>query len=229
MRKRVFKVRKQRGYYVYLVSNQNKKSSNFFFITSNMKTFVFIVFLLAVENLPAQKNGYYISLEGDTIHSFIHLRKDVFGPYSLHSIYKEVRLSEDSASAEKIFTPGTIQSFFVRTPNGNYTLFSKPTEKDEQRFMQPLVVTPQTSLYSYSELRTSKALGVSERIYYTIERPDSNYLFVFSRNHVKLKKELREFYAGDQKILELLEPLFKQPGYTDRDLLLFFKRIKGLP
>lgn len=94
--------------------------------------------------------------------------------------------------------------------------------------MEAVVGTPETSLCFYRIPKYHVRLVASEGIYYTIEKGNSNYLYIFSRNHVKLKKRLREFYTGNENILRAIEPLFKQPGFVDRDLLLLFNKIKAL-
>ena len=194
-----------------------------------MKPLLLFFGLFIFYHLAAQKNGYYVTLENDTTPAFIHLRKDVFGPYSRFGIQEAARISKDSLAAETVFKPGDIKSFFVKGPMGDYSFYSKPVGENKLRFMEAVVCTPETSLYSYRTLRLGGRLGASEGIHYTIEKSDSNYLYIFNRNHVKLKKRLREFYAGNEKILTTIEPLFKQPGFVDRDLLLLFNRIKGLP
>ena len=173
-------------------------------------------------NLAAQTNGYYVTNGNDTIPAYIHLRKDAFGPYSFHNLYKEVRLSTDSSANEKLYLPADIKLFYVKKGEDDYLFYAKPLEENKLRFLQALVITPSTSLYSYRSIRVN-----GESIHYTIEK-DSSYLFVYNRNHVKLKNRLREFYAGDEKILKLIEPLFKQPGFVDRDLILLFNRIARL-
>ena len=192
------------------------------FITETIRAVILSTGVFFCSTLAAQRNGYYVTYSNDTIPALIHLRKDAFGPYSFHNLYKEVRLTADSSSNEKLYTPADIKLFYVKKGEEDYYFFAKPLEENKLRFMQALVMTPLTSLYSYRTIRPG-----GESIHYTIEKGNS-YLFIFSRNHVQLKKRLREFYSGDEKILKLVEPLFKQPGFVDRDLLLLFNRISRL-
>jgi hypothetical protein len=188
-----------------------------------MKTFVLFILLLFAQYIHAQKNGYYITLSNDTVPAFIHLRNDVFGPYSLAGIQKQVRISADSNAKEIIFQPGEIKSFFVQSPKA-YSFFSKPVDKGKLRFMQVVATFDSVALYSYTYQSGSKAFGMQEHIYYTVEKNENQYLFLLNNGNVKVKKALRTFFEDNKKMLALIEPLFRQPGFVHRDLLYLFKQ-----
>lgn len=38
----------------------------------------------------------------------------------------------------------------------------------------------------------------------------------------------REFFVGNEKALQAIEPLFKKPGFTDRDLFRHFNKLKEI-
>ena len=193
-----------------------------------MKYMYLVILILSSLIAKAQRNGYYITAAGDTVPAFIHLKKDVFGPYSRVGVQQEVRISADSLQQPRVYKPGEIRSFFVNSPAGSFTYSSLPLEKDKWRFWNAVILTPKTSLYEYRTFRGTSHGGMGESISYTIVKGDTNYLYIYNRNQAKLKKRLKEFYKDDEAILKIIEPLFKEPGRVDRDLKLMFERIRSM-
>ena len=79
-----------------------------------MKCTLFLLLICSGFYSTAQQNGYYVTLENDTVPAVIKIKKDVFGPYSFYSLYKNVKIA-DSAKGERVFQPGEINSFYVET------------------------------------------------------------------------------------------------------------------
>ena len=100
-----------------------------------MKFRLLIPLLLFCFSSIGQTNGYYVNLSNDTIPAYIHLKKDVFGPYSFTNLYQEVRISKDISSEQKVFKPGEIHSFYVKSEMYEYSFYTKTLDEYEIKFM----------------------------------------------------------------------------------------------
>jgi hypothetical protein len=56
-----------------------------------MKILLSVFILMGAFNVSAQNNGYYVTLQNDTVPATISVKKDVFGPYSFFSLFREVK------------------------------------------------------------------------------------------------------------------------------------------
>ena len=151
---------------------------------------ILFLFLFAGFDSVAQQNGYYVTLQHDTVPAHIQIKKDVFGPYSFYSLYKNVKIA-DSAFGERVFQPGEINSFYVETHLGNFHFYSKPVNEGILRFLEAVTLTSKASLYGYRNNKVNSGGGIEE---YTIERADGTLTFFKNELYVKAKNKFREFF-----------------------------------
>ena len=187
-----------------------------------MRGILFLLLLSVAIPCAAQQNGYYVTLQNDTIPANIKVEKGVFNPNSFYSLFKNVTVASSGAEA-KVFKPGDIRSFYVETHLGNYHFYSKPLKDGTLRFLEVVTLTSKANLYGYRYSKVNSGGGIEE---YTIERADGTLTFFENELYVKAKKKFREFFKDEPAILAHLEKYFKQPGYEHRDLNRFFKKIE---
>lgn len=169
----------------------------------------------------AQHNGYYVTLQHDTVPAVILVKRDVFGPYSVFSLYKEAKI-KDGNGGEIVLKPGDIHSFYVETHIGNYHFYPKPLKNSQLRFLEAVTLSSKANLYGYRPggMNTGGAITA-----YTLERADGSFEFIENELYVKAKKKLTAFFKDEPAILAHLQKLFKKPGFEHSDLQRLFKKI----
>ena len=186
-----------------------------------MKFLLSLLLLMKVSFAEAQHNGYYITLQHDTVPASIIVKRDVFGPYSFFSLFKEVKIENNNGEA-LVYKPGDIHSFYVETYLGNYLFYTKPLKNGQLRFLETVALSSKANLYGYRGGSLNSGGGITA---YTLERADGTFEFLENELFVKARKKLIVFFKDEPSILAHLEKLFKQPGFEHRDLQKLFKKI----
>ncbi|WGK64842.1 hypothetical protein [Croceiramulus getboli] len=168
------------------------------------------LFLLAFLQLQAQNTapGYYISANNDTITAQIKLKKGLFGQVQ-NKFTEELQVVAEDGMVTT-FHPEDIKAYSVQLENERYSMFSKPTAKEGQKFLSPVYIGPKSSLYQYGYFTSGSGTVMSNsQVFYTFEKADGSFLFLKNIMNKKLKSELKTFYAENTAAQEFIDGHFR--------------------
>jgi hypothetical protein len=174
--------------------------------------------ILILANSFAQKTseGYYITLETDTIAAKIKFKK---GAYISEDIPNRIEVFEASG-ATKRFTPSDIKGFGVREDGNDYFFASKPSKGGDLKFLYAMYIGPKASLYKFSTFTPGSGYAMANNsIYLTFEKPGQEYLVALVRLTKPFKTKLREYFADDPEVVQLIDQRLKYFDKLDQDLL----------
>jgi len=190
-------------------------------IFAHMKSLLLLVCsLMIVIFCKAQSTayGYFITLQGDTIQTNINLRKGVFGQIS-NEFRDEVEII-DSTNGNKKFGPADIRGYGLRLKGVQYRFVSKPTKKGVLKFLTPLYLGTQASLYYYSISTSGGGVtGNSQQTYYTFEKADGTMLFLRDILNNKFRDAVWNFFADKEAVQLLKETKLRYWLELRKDLL----------
>jgi hypothetical protein len=172
-----------------------------------MKQFILMtIALLSIANAQAQSTapGYYITQKNDTVITQIKIRKGAFGQ-TTNDFIKKVEVV-DSLNNTKKFTPNDIKGYGFSHNGYKYVFVSKPTKDGSIKFLAPVYEGPNASLYQYGTYTSGNGTAfASQKVFYTFEKPDNQYLFLQNVLVKKSKKQLKEFFKDFPELQQLID------------------------
>ena len=163
-------------------------------------------------------SGYYITKNNDTINAQIVIKKGVFGQIK-NDFVNEVIVIDDKNETIK-FKPSDINGYQFTFDGLSYKFYSKPTKKDKNKFLTPVVVGPKTSLYQYSINTSGSGSNLpSSQVYYTFEKENGTYLLLGIVGNKKFKAQLKEFYKESPEAQKLIDEKLKDWLNQKQDLI----------
>jgi hypothetical protein len=187
--------------------------------------FIFISFFLFAE-VYAQSSapGYYVTRENDTVIAQIKIKKGVFGQVTDDFIDEVVIL--DSLNGPRKFTPADIKGYGVELKAGRYVFVSKPVNDGSVKFLYPMYVGKQSSLYKYGIFTAGYGTAFSsQKTYYTFERADGKFLFLKNMLNKQFKIQLKEFYKDHPEVQPLIDAKLKYWLELEKDLKEILKAV----
>jgi hypothetical protein len=184
-----------------------------------MKNYVFTLFcLFSTASLFAQNSipGYYITLENDTVAAQLKFKK---GAFSSDDISDKIDfVTEDEGSRQ--FTPKEIKGFGFTDNDRDFFFISKPTKDGVNKFLTPIYIGPNASLYKYTTFSPGGGYALpNQNLYLTFEKPNENYLFAIGRTTKPFREKLKEFFAENPEVLKLLDERLQYWTQMEQDLL----------
>jgi hypothetical protein len=163
-----------------------------------------LIFSIAISHSQTTASGYYITQENDTVSTQIKIRKGVFGQ-TINDYIKEVEVV-DSINGIKKFVPGDIKGYGFLYDGYRYIFVSKPIKDGSYKFLVPVFMGPKASLYQYG-IRTSGGgySFPSQQVFYTFEKPGSEYLFLRNILNKKFKSQVKDFFKDNQQVQDLID------------------------
>lgn len=184
-----------------------------------MKHFIFtIVAILTLASVNAQKttNGYYITLENDTVKAQIEFPSGLLGQNNFTNLIEVI----ENSNSKKKFTPTDIKGYGYSANGYKYVFLSKPVQDGSFKFLSPVFIGPKVSLYQYGVFTSGSGYSLaSQNIFYTFEKSDNLYLFLIGRTTKKFRNELKEFFKDTPEAQRLIDDRLKYWLEMKKDLL----------
>ncbi len=176
--------------------------------------------LSAIGTLSAQTivPGYYITNSNDRMETKIKIPRSVFVAEDLGKLLLKVELIDTANEATKM-KPGDIKAFGFVLNNKSYSYISKPTGTDKNlKFLQPLVLGNNTSLYFFETLDQN---GRHQGSFYTFEKAGGAYTYLSTGllRLQKVKEQLTDFYKSYSGMDSLINTKFKNRVDLQKDLI----------
>ena len=196
-----------------------------------MKQYILVVTVLILfSNSYAQTqtyvSGYYVTLKNDTVHAQIKLPTSFFSRnIMLEELLRKVVIS-DSAKRTNVLKPGDIKCFGFFYNGTAYQFFSPSCSKNFHRFLQAIILGPNTNLYSFqTEDANRNFLGAV----YTFEKADGSCIFfnTAERQLELFKKKLISFY-NNPEIQALIDTRFKSRNDLQHDFVEIVQAVNKL-
>ncbi|MEE1944529.1 hypothetical protein VRU48_05375 [Pedobacter sp. KR3-3] len=184
-----------------------------------MKPFLMaFALLLSIGYAKAQSSlpGYYITPNNDTVKAQIKVKKGMFGQKT-NDFNEEVEVADEAKGIIK-FLPADIHGYGFFADGKKYVFVSKPIKDGTKKFLSPVYIGPQSSLYLYG-IQTTGSTFSSKQVFYTFEKPDNAYLFLRNTLNNKFRSDLKEFYKDNTAALQVIDARFKYWLDLDKDLL----------
>ncbi len=181
--------------------------------------------LLCLEVVLAQEKpqGYYITLNNDTVYSAYKLKTRPVFSFRAYDLFEELSIVNEAGTIVK-FKPQDIKGFFIEW-NGTHAYFvSMPLRNGKQKFFRVISLSFQFNIYGYSV--SSNNYGFSTQ--FALQKMNEPILYIGPDDgNQKTKKSLKKFFAGQENILLAMKDLFTKPGFVQYDMELLIKRIIG--
>ena len=180
--------------------------------------FIFILFLLFSEvHSQSTAPGYYITKENDTVAAQIKIKKGVLGQITDDFIEEVVIV--DSLKGSQKFTPADIKGYGIALKAGRYVFVSKPVKDGSIKFLYPMFIGKQSSLYKYGIFTPGYGTALpSQKTFYTFERADGTFLFLRNIVNKKFKIQVKEFYKDHPEVQPLIDTKLKYWLELEKDL-----------
>jgi hypothetical protein len=179
---------------------------------------IFILFFLFAEvHSQSTAPGYYVTKENDTIVAQIKIKKGVLGQVT-DDFIEEVVIVDSVKGAQK-FTPADIKGYGMVLKAGNYVFVSKPVKDGSNKFLYPMFIGKQSSLYKYGIFTPGYGTAFSsQKTYYTFERADGTFLFLKNMLNKNFKIQVKEFYKDHPEVQPLIDTKLKYWLELEKDL-----------
>lgn len=162
--------------------------------------------------------GYYITLNNDSIPAQIKMPKSVFGGVDLSKLFFKVEIEDSNSSTQK-FNPKDINRFGFIYNEEDYVFYSKPMFVETSlRFVQPSVLGEKSSLYEY---QTFDQNGAPIGTFYTIEKNEGTFIFISTalKSLDKFKETLKEGYQENPNLQLFIDSKFKDRKSIKSDII----------
>jgi hypothetical protein len=161
--------------------------------------------------------GYYITRENDTIAAQIKIKKGVLGQITDDFIEEVVIV--DSLKGSQKFTPADIKGYGISLKAGRYVFMSKPVNDGSIKFLYPMFIGKQSSLYKYGIFTPGYGTAFpSQKTFYTFEKADGTFLFLRNIVNKKFKTQVKEFYKDYPEAQPLIDAKLKYWLELEKDL-----------
>ncbi|RAJ76658.1 hypothetical protein CLV59_108178 [Chitinophaga dinghuensis] len=178
---------------------------------------VFILSLLTTYSKgQSVASGYYLTQANDTVSAQIKIRKGVSGQ-AINDFSDEIEIV-DSLKGFIKYHPEEINGFGFLYKGQHYRFISKPIKNGNKKFLSPIFTGPKSSLYVYGT-QTIGGTYSSKQVFYTLEKPGNNYLFLKNILNNKFRNEVKEFYKDTPAVMQIIDTKLKYWLDLDKDLM----------
>ncbi len=178
---------------------------------------VILICFISVASSQSSAPGYYITKENDTVVSLIKIKKGVFGQITNDFIDEVVIV--DSVNGSKKFKPADINGYGLQLKSGRYLFVSKPIKDGSYKFLYPVFMGKQSSLYKYGIYTSGSGASFgSQKTFYTFEKADGSFLFLRNIVDKKFKNAVKEFYKDRPDVQALIDTKLKYWLELEKDL-----------
>jgi hypothetical protein len=180
--------------------------------------FVFVLcFLFAEAYTQSTAPGYYITKENDTVAAQIKIKKGVLGQITDDFIEEVVIV--DSLKGSQKFAPADIKGYGIELKAGRYVFVSKPVKDGSIKFLSPMFIGKQSSLYKYGIFTPGYGTAFpSQKTFYTFERADGTFLFLKNILNKNFKIQVKDFYKDHPEVQPLIDTKLKYWLELEKDL-----------
>lgn len=191
-----------------------------------IRSFLLLILLSAIGTLSAQTivPGYYITNTNDRMETKIKIPRSLFVAEDLGKLLLKVELIDTANEATKM-KPGDIKAFGFFLHNKSYSYISKPTGTDKNlKFLQPLVLGNNTSLYYFETLDQN---GRYQGSFYTVEKSDGTYTYLSTGllRLQKVKEQLTNFFKDYSGMDSLINTKFQNRVDLQQNLIEIAKEV----
>ena len=178
-----------------------------------------MILLFSINHLFPQKTapGYYIDHNNDTIKTEIKQNAGVFGGATNDYFITLIEVKDESGNFKKL-KPEDIKAYGFEKDGIKYRMFSKPSRHGKQKFLAPVVLGPNTSLYKYGIMTYGGAINHSQTLY-TFENANGEIYFMNNAMNKKLGADLKAFYKDYSEVHSFIDGRFRYWLNLETDLI----------
>ncbi len=142
-----------------------------------------LFFLFKLSFSQTYENGYYVTLQNDTMSAKIKVPKDLFGSVQIEVLERKIKVSDGSSQGVKTLKLADIKSYGFSYKDKNFNFASKQLKENKSKFFERLADGKNASCYYYYR---SGYRGLKNETF-IIEHSDSSKL-VLTNSMSKRKK-----------------------------------------
>ena len=170
---------------------------------------IYLMFWL-LNPIPKSNKGYIVAWNNDTTLVQVILPKYSLGIAS-YNLNNKVEIIDSTATIRTYYSRD-IKAFGYQD-NSNMIIYRlKPIEHGSDLFLEGTVIGNRANLFEFEKQG-------SEKIYFTLEKANSIYIFLDSDQKPQVIRDRLKTYLEDSpEIDELIDRKFSKPKYTQVDL-----------
>ena len=176
----------------------------------------FLVLCCGNVNAQGEAQGYYITLNSDTVSATYKLKTRPVFAFRSYDLFEEVHILSEAKETVK-FRPADIKGFFIEWKGDQAFFVSMPLRNGKQKFFRVIALSPEVNIYGYSVSTNNGMIN-----HFTLRNAEGSYLYVGPDDgNQKTKKRLKKFFEGQDNILSIMsaiKDLFTKPGFVQYDM-----------